>query len=106
MRVRVRHLNEDETRAEIARHYGTDTEVSDAAAVTIASWWQSPGGTGSVLAALSTGASWDLEDLLDDIASTRAWARAQNCHTPEDDRALDMLATWAINRDLTPVESQ
>lgn len=98
MRVRARHLMEDEVRAEVSSCYGSPREISDAAAVTIASWWQSPGGTGSVLAALSTGASWDLEDLLDDIASTRAWARAQNCHTPEDDRALDMLATWALNR--------
>jgi hypothetical protein len=39
-------------------------------AVTIASWWQSPGSVGSVLAGFASGAEVDTDELLEDIEAT------------------------------------
>ncbi len=100
MRVRVRHVDEQTARDAVFYTYGTGREISDEVAATIASWWQSPGGTGEVLAALSTGAQFDVTELLDDIASTRAWViRHADAQLEPNLRALDLLGTWVINHE-------
>ena len=70
------------------------TELTDSSAVTIAAWWQSPGAVGRHLATLASGLPVDLEDLLNDIHLSR---RELLERAGEDERALDCLATWAIN---------
>lgn len=72
-------------------------EVSDSVAVTIAAMWHSPGSIGRTLAALASGLSVDVTELLDDIYATRTEARRTGTLTREDATALDALATWAIN---------
>ena len=69
-------------------------EVSDGAARAIAALWQCPGAVGNVLASLASGRPVDVTDLLDDIHATRRQDRPGQL----DGRALDMLATWALNR--------
>ena len=87
----VRHLTSDEAMYEIRYGYGQQ-ELSDAAAATVASWWQSPGTVGRHFAALASGLPVTTSDLLDDIHATYGEAV-----TPLDRQALDMLATWALN---------
>ena len=99
IQCRARHLDEYPTRQAVQRHHGTGTEIPDGAALAIAAWWQDPAGTGSVLASLASGCRVDLTELLDDIHATRTWARANGVSNPEEERALDMLATWALNHD-------
>lgn len=89
--AKVQHLSSDHAFREVETARGHH-EVSDGAALTIASWWQSSGHTGHVLASLASGCTVDVTDLLDDIARTRA-----DVTTYADNLALDMLATWAIN---------
>lgn len=90
--ARPAHLMSEQAEAEVTRTYGGDGgEVSDACALTIASWWQSPGRVGRHLAELSTTGSVGVEDLLTDIHNTYAEASTQ------DRPALDLLATWALN---------
>jgi len=83
-----------ETEWDVHNSYVGGWEISDSTAVTIASWWQSPGSVGSAFAALASGAPVVLGDLLDDIRQTR---RTLPPDQEADVRALDMLATWAIN---------
>lgn len=71
--------------------YG-NREIADEAAVAIAAWWQSSGTVGRHLATLASGLPVDLNDLLDDIHHTR-----REVSTEADYRALDCLATWALN---------
>jgi hypothetical protein len=66
-------------------------EITDNCAATIASWWQSSGTVGSVLATLAGGLETDVVDLLNDIHLTR-----QDVTQRRDKDALDMLATWAL----------
>lgn len=102
LRVRAEHVSDEQAYRQVRARHGVD-EIDDAVAVTIASWWQSPGTVGRHLAALASGAEVDHADLLDDIAATR---QAENyygsSHWPRmssDDRdALDMLATWTLQR--------
>lgn len=67
-------------------------EITPESAVTIASWWQSSGTVGSVLAAFASGAEVDRTELLDDIAAT--WPEAIG---GIDGDALDCLSTFVIN---------
>lgn len=71
----------------------TDTEVPDSTALTIASWWDSPGTIGQELARLAQTGKANLDDLLEDISNTR------NSEFMDDDDsvAMDMLCTWAIH---------
>lgn len=64
-------------------------EVDDSTALTIASWYSSPGSVGAVLAELASTGTCDFDDLMDDIAATR--------QTDGQSVELDLLSTWAIN---------
>lgn len=90
-------MSEAEVLTEVRAAYG-EREVSDECARELASWYQSPGSVGHVLAALASGADWDLDAVLDDIAATR-----RDCprdYYGDSPRSvwlqLDVLATWAI----------
>jgi hypothetical protein len=84
----------DDVRA-VTDQTGDDVrEISDATARTIAGWFASSGPHGRALASLSTGRPVELDELTDDIATAR---REHADHLlPIDGRALDCLATWAI----------
>lgn len=96
--AKVRHIPSSEAMHEVNTAHGRH-EVSDARALTIASWWQSPGSVGHVMAALASGLPVEVEALLDDIAATH---NSFTSWRPSDLRALDMLATWAINHPSRP----
>lgn len=85
------HVTSDEALRDVRTSHGI-REIEDSTALTIASWWQSPGNVGRVLAQLSTTGSCDVAELLDDIHRTYREADTQS-----DRDALDMLATWALN---------
>lgn len=87
------HVTSDEAMYDVRASHWTRREVSDATALTIASWWQSPSTVGHVLASLAGGMAVDVTDLLDDIRATRN----RVLDGTDDKLALDMLATWAIN---------
>lgn len=90
---RPQHLTTDSVTLEVRARYGRE-EISDAAAVTIASWFQSPAGHGAVFAALSTTGRVSVRELIDAIYAERAGALPP---LPQPvDRALDMLATWVL----------
>jgi len=107
IQIRAQHTDSSTATAQVKARYGVD-EVDDAVAVTIASWWQSPGTVGRHLAALASGAPVSYQDLADDIAGTR---RTPGAVSVDAKRELDMLSTWAIQRtaantrDYTPAES-
>jgi len=75
-------------------------EITDACAVTIASWYQSPGPTGIAFAGLASSGSADVDTLLENIF----YARNNDVPAlPEGEREaakvqLDMLATWALRK--------
>ena len=97
------HLTSDEAAYEVATSYAAGEEISDRAALTVASWWQSPGTVGHVLASLASGRSVQVGALLDDIAATRREITGRSYSA--DHVALDMLATWAINHPSREVSS-
>ena len=68
-------------------------EMPDSMARTVASWYQSSGSVGSVLAAFASGRDVDRDALFEDIAAT---ARAQNPMWPAE---LEYLATWLLNHE-------
>lgn len=70
-----------------------ESEISDAAARTIAGWWASPGRVGQAMTALSQGQQVSVNELLTDIANTRQGEMMLAI----DHVALDMLGTWALN---------
>lgn len=89
------NLTEYDVRTEVIRASIAREEINDQAARIIASWWQSPGRVGHVLAGLASGAPVDSEELSDDISRTiRDHYRDASA---EDKLALDMLGTWALN---------
>lgn len=71
----------------------TGRPISDAAARTVAGWWQAPAGTGAVLSALQHGFPVDVDDLHDDIRATM-----QEAGESADRVALRMLGQWADHR--------
>jgi len=71
-----------------ARH-GVE-EITDAAALTIASWWPSAGYVGGAFAELASTGRVDADALSRDIAAVYSDAH------PTDRQCLDMLGTWAI----------
>jgi hypothetical protein len=95
IQIRARHVSSDEAYAQVTARYGSD-EIDPAVAVTIASWWQSPGSVGQHLAAFASGAPVDDVALLDDIAATRREQGYPVGMAPRDRKALDMLATFVI----------
>lgn len=81
-------------------------EIPAPVAVTIASWWQSSGAVGSVLAAFASGCEVTRLSLLEDIHQTRLangyFGPSGDPFTrgdmmPENRLALDMLSTFVIN---------
>jgi hypothetical protein len=88
----TRHYTSDQVMTEVAERYGRE-EIEDGCAAAIASWYQSTGHIGMPFTLLAQGSAVDLTDLLDSIAHERTMC------VPEDERALDMLATWALNHD-------
>ena len=91
--VKVPHVTSDIATAELTACYG-QREISDAVAVTVASWHQSPGTVGRVLAALASGATVEHDELADDIYMTRGQIGQGSVNR----RDLDQLSTWAIAR--------
>lgn len=85
------HLGSIEVYEQVEARDGV-RELSDAAAVTVASWWACPGTDGAALAQLCTTGRVELSAFLRDVRIARAMA------TPQRDlRALDALATWGLN---------
>ncbi len=76
---------------QVSARYGNE-EIDDNVALTVASWYASSGTAGRVLAQLATTGTCVVEELLDDIHASRPWADTSLQH-----KALDMLATWALN---------
>lgn len=88
---------EEEARTDIATSHGV-MEIRPWTARTIASWYQSPGSVGHVLASLASGHRVIVDDLLDDIAATRReFPRDYADGSVSHWLALDMLATFAAN---------
>lgn len=78
---------------EVKRFFDDGTPISDAAARTIASWWQSPGTVGNKLAQLASTGTVAYDDLIDDIDKTQLEARRNNVTVSDKD--LDALREWA-----------
>lgn len=62
-------------------------------AITIASWWQAPGGVGSIMAEFASGCEVDNELLLEDIEATQDEAYASNA-SESDIEQLGRLMDW------------
>lgn len=90
IRVRVRHLMTDEAIIEVCSAHAAGREISDAAAVTIASWWQSPRDPG--MTQLASGMPVTQEEIAADIVTNYPLATDGT-----EKLALNMLGTWAIN---------
>lgn len=87
IRRRINQLTEPEVNRQVEIWQETGATISDAAAVTIAAWWQSPGSIGHVLASFASGCEIDRADLAEDIARTE---REIEQPTAE----LDALSAW------------
>src|SRR5678816_407659 len=70
-------------------------EISDAAALTIAAYWQSPGRDGIAFAQLASTGHVRLEDLADNISA--AFDEASAAKDIDGYNELGCLATWALN---------
>jgi hypothetical protein len=90
----VTRVSSSVARQQVDERYGA-REVDDSVAVTIASWWASTGTLGRAHAALATGATCNLRELLDEIAVNRDLYVLDGSL---DDKALDMLGTWAVRK--------
>ena len=101
IQIRVTHLDTKWVRNEVERILHSDVNPSpllDSAAVTIASWYQSPGKDSRALAALASGAPADVEDLLREIDGALEYG--------DDHDALRMLADWVRIRSSRPTTGQ
>lgn len=87
----VQHLNSTGVQAEIEAADAEQREISDAAALTIASWWQGPRGTGLTFAALQSGLPVTVSAIHD------ACHEVYGTAGPFDRKCLDFLCTWACN---------
>lgn len=88
------HLNYLDLDAMIAERHGTGEEITDSAALTIASLWQTSGGPGAAFAQLASTGTVDYHALQAAIAAEYDEAKRQG---PEVAREFDALATWAMN---------
>ncbi len=86
-------LTEGELAVELLESYGRH-EISDQAALTIASYWQSPGSVGRAMSELASTGRVSSAELMEDI--THSLPDAQDLF---DRRSLNMLATWAMNHE-------
>jgi hypothetical protein len=96
---RPHHLSSDSAYTEIGRCYEAEKEISDACAVTIASWWAGPDVLSQEFTRLATSGSFNPRALLEEISIARTRIAMNTDH-----RALDMLATWAMHRHDEEVE--
>lgn len=90
------HLGSDAAWAMLADCEGV-REISDACAVTVASWWQCPRGPGEAFTRLVSHFPVTVSELCEAVS----YELAQMSMSPvaaRDRVALGMLATWAINR--------
>jgi hypothetical protein len=87
------------TQIDLSRFNG-DT-ISDGAAVRVASWYQSPGTVGHVLASLASGQPVERAELFDDLSRTLAEVRANVLESDADRvfnlQALQALVLWALD---------
>ena len=95
--VTDRHLTSDLAYAEVRQQ-----QISDAAAATIASWWQAFGN--KALTALASGIPTDLAELVVEARRERTYGLWQN-HRDQDARdldrmALELLIGWAEQKHL------
>lgn len=90
----AQHLTSDEAYAEVA----SGEPIGDAAAATIASWWQSPGTIGRHLATLASGLPVDAVALVDDITATYREANETASLPQRDADALEALTQWVMFR--------
>ncbi|WP_432887857.1 hypothetical protein ACQPYH_06185 [Kribbella sp. CA-245084] len=91
IQVRASQQRSADVRREIDLKYGR-AEISDRAAVTVASWHAS---SGTALAGFASGALVEEQDLLNDIARVRVKCTANE--STADARALDMLTSYVRN---------
>lgn len=100
-RVRVPAVpaaNESDAYADVAAVIGqtgplaTRREIEPETARAIASWWQSPGAVGHVLASFASAMPVDHEELLADIAASRS-----ETYSIADQQAFDCLSTFVID---------
>lgn len=88
---RLPHMRSADVVIMVDGRYGKE-EITDACAVTIASWWQSSSVYGMPFTALSTTGTVDYQALSDAIQRER-----KSMHSASfDSKALDMLSTWAL----------
>lgn len=90
-----RHLTTEEVDP-VWRAVQTDdgSDLADNLAVTIASWWQSPGRPGRHLAALASGAPVAPDALAEDVSATILEAEALAMTSDEDLAMLRWLGEW------------
>lgn len=93
----TRHLGSDSACREISESEGV-REISDACAVTVASWWQSPRGPGEAFTRLVSFLPVSVSDLLAAVSWELSQITSQCPEAKRDRVALGMLATWGINR--------
>lgn len=91
--VKATHLTSEQVHADVRSVLAEAVnEISDATAVTIASWWQSSGTSGSALAALASGAPTDVKALLKDLSDA-----FESVDKPSADYdALNCFGTWVL----------
>lgn len=98
IQVRAPHVDTYSVAHDVLTSHNANHEIAPATAVTIASWWQSSGNVGNVLAGFASGATVDRGALLDDIAATRHVEGYHNGRMNTADMMdLDMLATFVLN---------
>lgn len=77
------------TSTEVASRLAMGATIRPADAAAIASWWQSPGGNGAILASFASGHPVDAGDLA--YAVAHEWATATD---PGQRAELDALGRW------------
>lgn len=93
IQVRAQHVSSEYANANVAAVSVMGTgEVEPETAVTVASWYQSPGAIGHVLASFASGAAVDRTELLDDISAT-----VRSDLGGEWPLELECLSTFVIN---------
>lgn len=92
------HLTSPDAADEVFRwRDNPQVTISDAAAVTLASWWQSPGTVGRYLAQLASTGRVNVPDLLADIDATRREAESREVFDDADALGLSALEAWAVH---------
>jgi hypothetical protein len=87
------HASGDVTTREIGLWADGDTLILDSAALTIASWYQSPAGHGAVFAQFASTGSADADDLLEACE-----AEAGDAEEGELFNAMGALSAWVIEK--------